>query len=310
MTNGDLLTEARKRRRKRIRGDAMSYTADGVIYGIVATLCFLCVAPFLYVISMSLSGAEHVLARSVFFYPKGFSVEAYLKLFQTQMIWRSYANTIFYVICNTLVNITTAMVGGYFFSKKNLFGRKFFTVFILIPMYFGGGLIPSFVLVAKLGLYNSPLALIIPSAVSIWNMVLCRTFIRTIPDSLTEAATIDGAGERVMLTRILVPLCKPIIAVIGLYAAVGTWNSWFNALLYLPDKNWQPVQLFLARILVLETKLLDKEAGSTGMRIQGIATSLQLKYAAVMFTTLPILCSYPFLQKYFIKGIMLGSLKE
>ena len=304
--------DTRRYNRRIVRSKILSRSADTVIYAIVTFMCFLALAPFLYVISMSLSAPEYVLARSVFFYPKGLHLGAYEMIVNTNMIWRSYANTIFYTVISTILNVATSMMGGYFMSKKGVWGKKFFIFFLLIPMFFGGGMIPWFVLVAKLGLYGSPFAIIILSSVSIWNVILCRTFIRTIPESIIDSATIEGAGESALLTQIIVPLSKPIMAVTGLYTAVGRWNSWFTELLILPDKSWQPVQLFLARLLVLETAIMERETGvdAAMTRTRGIATSLQMKYAAVIFCTIPILVSYPILQKYFIKGVMLGSLKE
>jgi len=281
-------------------------------YIVVGIMAFACLAPFLFVFNMSISSPENVLARNVFLFPRGFTLAAYERVINTTMIWRSYANTIFYVSSATILNCVFSVMGGYALSKNELPGRRLFSFLLLIPMFFTGGMIPTYVLIVKLGIYNSPLAIILPASVAVWHVILTRTFIKTIPKSICESAYIDGAGDIAILFRIIVPLSKPIIAVIGLYTAVGVWNSWLPALLYLPDRELQPIQLFLARLLVLETTILNREGAIQDMRqsMNFVSMMLQLKYAAVIFCSLPIICAYPFLQRYFIKGVLLGSLKE
>ena len=202
--------------------------------------------------------------------------------------------------------------GAYPLTYKRLMGRKFVNMFLLIPMYFGGGMIPTFLLINKLGLYDNPLSQILPVCFSIWNIILVKAFFSSIPESLREAAKIDGANVYQILIKVYLPLSKPILAVIAVYTIVGVWNSWFNAMVYLPHPQWQPLQLYLRRVLIENTKqiteVLSPSAAQELARKQ--MSNAQLKYAMIIFTTLPVLFTYPFFQKYFVKGVMLGSLKE
>ena len=206
--------------------------------------------------------------------------------------------------------ITGALAFG--LSRKGLAGRKFYTFFCLIPMYFGGGMIPTFLLIVKLGLYDSPLSQIIPGCFSIWNIILIKAYFRSIPESLSEAAKIDGAGVLQVFTRIMIPLGKPIFAVVAVYTIVGVWNSWFGAMLYLPHTEWQPLQLYLRRLLIEASQSVKEvmDAATAREVAERQLSNAQLKYAMIIFTTLPVLCTYPFFQKYFVKGMVLGSLKE
>jgi putative aldouronate transport system permease protein len=178
-------------------------------------------------------------------------------------------------------------------------------------MFFSGGLIPSFLLILRLGMYNSPFALIIPACFSVWNIILVKAFLSTIPETLREAAKIDGANVFQILIRIYVPLATPIMAVIAVYTLVGVWNSWFSALVYLPSLDWQPLQLYLRRMLILAEAPVQLMSPSQAQQMAALRLSYaQLKFAMIIFSSLPILFTYPFFQKYFMKGIMLGSLKE
>lgn len=288
-----------------------SLMVDIVIYFIAGFLAVITVWPFIYVFSMSISAPEEVVKQTVWFFPKGFTLDTYKLIFRNNDLWRSYANTIFYVTAGTFLSTVVSLFSAYSLSKKGLFGKKFIAIYMIIPMYFSGGLIPYFILINKLGLFNKPLVMVIPGIVSVWNIILARTFISTLPESLKEAAIIDGAGDIGILFKIIIPLSKPIIAVIVLYMAVSIWNNWFNALMFLPNKKWQPLQLFMARVLIYAKADLSVNAiraAEEGMKLT--ATAIQLKYAAIIFTTLPILCTYPFLQKYFVKGALIGSIKE
>ncbi len=288
-----------------------SFTADVAIYLIVGFMGFITVWPFLYIFSMSISSQEEVLKQSIYLFPKGFSIAAYQKIFINDAIWRSYANTIFYTLSGTFLGIITSLLGAYPLSKNKLFGRKFLVMYLIITMYVSGGLIPTFILMSKLGLYNNYLVMIIPGIVSIWNIILVRTFLKTIPYALTEAAIIDGASDMRILFKVMLPLSKPIIAVIALYTAVGIWNSWFSALIYLPDPKYHPIQLFLARVVVFNMSDLERGNNANAAEaLSALTTFLQMKYAVIMFVSLPIICVYPFLQKYFLKGALIGSLKE
>ena len=227
------------------------------------------------------------------------------------MLWRSYANTAVYVVSQTFLTILTSILAGYVLTNKRFVGRKAVTIFLLIPMYFSGGMIPSFILITKLGLYNTMMALILPGAYSIWYIILCRTFFMSIPEDVRDSARIDGANNYITLFRIYLPLSKPIIAVIAIYCIVGVWNSWFASNIYQSNEKIQPLQMFLRRVLVEQTVDMSKgmTADEAAMAAQKKLTSNQLKYAMIIFSTLPVLVVYPFLQKHFVKGVMLGSLK-
>lgn len=289
----------------------MSVAVDALIYLVSAVIAIITVWPFVYVFSMSISNPDEVLKQSIWLFPKGLHFDSYRMIFRNNELWRAYLNTILYVLSGTFLSTLVSLISAYPLSRPKLVGRKFFVFYLIIPMYLSGGLVPYFIQINKLGLFNNPLVMILPGIVSIWNIILVRSFIKNLPESLQEAAIIDGASEIGILFRIIIPLCKPIIAVIVLYTAVGIWNSWFNALIFLPKKEWQPLQLFMARVLVYSQATLAFQAMKNAEEgAKSAATAIQLKYAAIIFTTLPILCLYPFLQKYFVKGAMIGSLKE
>lgn len=294
----------------KIREGKTGYTL--LIYAVVALLCFLCVYPMYYVLIMSFSSPENAAQMNVYLFPEGFSLDAYKVLVQDPELWRAYLNTIIYVVPTTLLMLLTCVLVAYPLTNKHLIGRKFVNMFLLIPMYFGGGMIPTFLLINKLGLYDNPLSQIIPVSYSIWNIILVKAYFSSLPESLREAAKIDGASVYQILWKVYLPLSKPILAVISVYTIVSVWNSWFNAMVYLPHTTWQPLQPYLRRVLVENTKqiteVLSPSAAQELARKQ--MSNAQLKYAMIIFTTLPVLFTYPFFQKYFVKGVMLGSLKE
>lgn len=263
--------------------------------------------PFIYVVSNSISDPINVVQQRVWLFPEGFSLEAYGMVFKNKSIWISYGNTLWYAVVGTLLNLIMTVITAYPLSVREFSGRKVFTLFMVFTMFFAGGIIPSFILVNKLGLYNTRWAIVIPAAISTWNVIITRSyFMQTIPVSLMDAAKIDGCTDIGILFRTVLPLSKPIIAVIALYSAVGFWNSYFSALLYLPSPKYQPLQLFLMKILTQNSEEL--QASATGFKRQLYAA--QLKYAAIIVSILPVIFTYPFLQKYFIKGMTLGAVKE
>ncbi len=283
-----------------------------LLYIAAGAMAFITLYPMYYVLILSLSEPQFAATMKVYTWPKGFNLGAYEILVKDAKMWRAYANTFLYVVCNTVLVVTTCTLVAYGLSYKNLIGRKFLTMFLLVPMYFSGGMIPHFLLIMKLGLYDSPLSQIIPAAFSIWDIILIRSFFRTIPDSLVDAAKIDGAGVLQVLTNVFLPLGKPIFAVIAVYTIVSTWNSWFNAMIYLPHTTWQPLQLHLRRVLVSSSQTLSQVMDQAAAR-EAAAKELsnaQLQYAMIIFTSLPVLAAYPFFQRYFVKGMVLGSLKE
>lgn len=288
-----------------------SSLADFMIYLVAGLAAVITVWPFIYVFSMSVSDPSEVLRQSVWLYPRGFSLDAYARIVNNAYLWQSYRNTVFYVVVGTALNCLMSVMAAYPLTKRNLFGRKLLVKIILIPMYFNGGLIPFFIIMTKLGLYNNILIMILPFMVTTWNIILVRTFFMGIPGALCESAYIDGANDFRILFTIIVPLSKPILAVIALYTAVGIWNNWFTALIFLPNTKLHPLQLFLAKVLVFESPDIKNGLDiDLNQRLKTFSTAVQLKYAVIIFSSLPIMCSYPFLQKYFIKGVLVGSLKE
>ena len=236
--------------------------------------------------------------------PLGFSLNAYKKVFVNPSIYSGYLNTIFYVTAGTMINILATCMAAYVLSRKQFMLRRFLTILFIFTMYFNGGLIPSYLLIKDLGLINSRLSLILPGAVSTFNLMIMITGFEGIPQSLEESARIDGAGDWTILFRIIMPLAKPTIMVILLYYAVGHWNSWFNAMIYLRDAQKMPIQIFLRDILTRSQ--LGAMTGQTDVEDVGQT----IKYATIIVSTVPILCIYPFIQKHFVKGVMIGAVKE
>ena len=286
--------------------------ATVLMYAACILIAFITLYPMYYVLILSLSAPEFASTMRVYTIPKGFDLSAYEVLIKDMKMWRAYANTVLYVVPTTVLMIFTSSVVAYGLNYKKLIGRKFLTMFLLIPMYFSGGIIPSFLLMVRLGLYDTPFSQIIPACFSIWNIILVKAYFRSIPESLSEAAKIDGAGLLQIFTRVVIPLGKPIFAVIAVYTIVGVWNSWFNAMLYLPHTEWQPLQMYLRRVLIEATQSLKQVMDAATAREMAMRqlSNAQLKYAIIIITSLPVLCTYPLFQKYFVKGMVLGSLKE
>lgn len=291
-----------------------SLIADVVIYAIVGLLCFITLYPMYYVLVISLSDPIYASTLNVYWWPKsasGIYFGAYERLMTDKNMWMAYKNTILYTLFPTVLMVFTCALCAYPLTSPKLIGRKYVNIFLLIPMYFSGGLIPSFLLMTKLGLYDNMLAIIIPASISIWYIILTRTYFAGIPEEMREAAKIDGANNYQCLFRIYLPNAKAILAVIAIYTLVARWNSWYDALIYLPNTSLQPLQLYLRRILIENT--VDLKATLTADDMAAMAmkqlSNDQLKYSMIIFTTLPIIFAYPFLQRYFVKGVMVGSLK-
>ena len=263
--------------------------------------------PFLYVLSMSLSDKVSVMRQEVWLYPVGLNLGAYQKVFAEKAIWTAYGNTIFYTVFGTAINVVMTTMLAYPLSRKKFMGKNLVTMFVTFTMLFSGGMIPSFLLIKNLGLYNSRWAMLIPGAISVYNMIMARTFFAGLPDSLNESAAIDGAGDLTILLKIVIPISKPILAVLTLFYAVAHWNTYFSALLYLPDLDLQPLQMYLVRLLVQNQQLMA-DAGQDALELA--VNAMQTKYATIIAVIVPILCVYPFLQKYFAQGVMIGAIKE
>lgn len=264
--------------------------------------------PLLYVVFASLSDSNALrLYNGMLLRPIGFTTQAYTKVFQNPMIYRGFLNTFYVLFFGTLTNTVLTVVTGYVLSRKDFAMAKYMNIFVIITMYFSGGLIPTFLTVKALGLFNNRWVLIIPSALSTYNLIIMRAAFLSVPKSLEEAAFMDGANHLTVLFKVLVPLVKATIAVIVLYSAVGHWNAWFNAMIYIQDATKFPLQLVLRGILIQnDTSQMTMAVGDTSRA----NISETIKYATIIVATIPILAVYPFLQKYFVKGTMLGAVKE
>lgn len=268
---------------------------------------FICLYPMYYVVMASFSDANQLMAfRGFLWMPINANIDSYRAIVKNKMLFTGYANTLFVVGVSLLLNITMTSIGAYFLSRKNLMLKKAVMIYILITMYFSGGIIPLYLTVKNLGLYNSIWSLIIPAAVNTYNLVIMRTSFEAIPDSLVEAALIDGAGHVQILIKIILPLAKATVAVMVLYYGVAHWNSWFSAMLFLNDRAKFPLQLVLREILIQnDTSAMTQGGGLTDT----INIAKTIKYAVIVVSTVPILCVYPFLQKYFAKGALIGAVK-
>lgn len=282
-----------------------AFSVFNVIF--LAVISIICLYPMLYVAFASLSSSQMLMRHTgLLLHPMGFNLNAYVKVFQNPMIVKGYANTLIILVLGVSVNMILTALGAFFLTRQNVYFKKHIMLLIIFTMYFSGGMIPTYLTVRSLGLYNTVWAVILPTAVSTYNLIIMRTGFASIPRGLDEAATIDGANQFVIFSRIYLPLSKAILAVIFLYYAVGSWNAWFNASIYLNDREKYPLQLVLREILI---------SNDTGSRISDGSMSdfegigLSIKYAAIMASTLPILVVYPFIQKYFVKGVLIGSLK-
>ena len=285
-----------------------------ILYFVAALVAFITIYPMYYVLVLSLSAPREALTMSVYWWPKGFFLDSYTRILSDNQLWTSYRNTIIYCSSRAVLTLLTSVMAAYPLTVPHLFGRKFVTMFLLIPMYVTGGIIPEFILMTKLGLYNTPWSLILPGSYSIWYIILVRSYFRTVPEALRESAKIDGANSYQILKDVFLPTSKPILAVVALYTIIGVWNSWYHASVYITDREWQPLQLFLRRVLVEQTEQLSNLAFADAEAVERAQeqqiSNNQLKYTIIIISSLPMLIAYPFFQKYFVQGVMLGSLKE
>ncbi|MCM3783374.1 carbohydrate ABC transporter permease [Neobacillus mesonae] len=279
---------------------------DSANYILLILIMVLCAYPMIYIFNSSISNPEQLLAsRSLMLIPEGFSLEAYSKVFQNPKIYSGYLNTLFYVIVGTSLNLLMTTLAAYALSRPDLYGRSFFMKLITFTMFFGGGMIPTFLLIQNLGLLDTRWAMILPAAINTFNFIIMRTNFMNIPLALIESAKIDGANDFRILFRIVVPLSKPIIAVMTLYYAVDHWNDFMGPLLYLRSQELYPIQIVLRDILLSNSTEAMGSANDTGFAI-----GENIKYATIIISTLPILMVYPFIQKYFVQGALIGAIKE
>ena len=266
------------------------------------------VVPLVYVVLASFMDPTVLNNQGLSFHIKDWTLDAYRRVLENGMIWRGFLNSFLYSLAFAAISVFVTLLAAYPMSKKEFVGRKFFNVIFLITMFFGGGMIPTFILINQLHMVNTVWAILIPGAFNVWNMILARTYYQSIPKELREASAIDGANEIQHFFQIMMPVCKPIIAVLALWSFVGMWNSYFDAMIYLNDANLQPLQLVLRSILVQNTPqpgmIADIQSTAEMAKV-----AEQLKYATIVVSSLPLLIMYPFFQKYFDKGVMVGSVK-
>ncbi|MCE4043962.1 MAG: carbohydrate ABC transporter permease [Lysinibacillus fusiformis] len=290
---------------KESKGDRAFTIFNYIFLAIVAVVVLY---PLIFVLSASLSNPEYVISGDLWLWPKEFTVEAYEKVFQNPDIINGFINTLKYTFFGTLLNIVMTICAAYPLSRKNLKGKGFIMAFMVFTMFFSGGLIPTYLLIRDLGMINTFWVMIIPNAVAVWNIIIMRTFFQSIPYELEESAMIDGAGNFRILWSIVLPLSLPVMAVMVLFYAVGHWNSYFQALIYLQDQDKFPLQLILRQILIQGQADDMIQATSESFLAQKLSVE-GLKYAVLIVANLPMLMLYPFLQRYFVKGVMIGSLK-
>lgn len=288
------------------REDKIMY---GIIYVVIIALLVTVIYPLVYILSSSFSSGQAVTSGKVLLWPVDFSTTGYDIIFNYKLIWTGYANTIFYTVVGTAFNVVLTIMAAYPLSRRDFYGKNFYMTLFMIIMFFSGGMIPNYILMTKLNLTNTRWAIILSGGISVTNMIIMRTYFQnSIPYDLFEAARIDGITDWGYLFKIVLPLSRAIMAVIVLYYAVAHWNSYFNAMLYLRDRDLYPLQMVLRDILnankvdlsqITDADLLAQMTGAADL----------IKYALIVVSTVPILCVYPFVQKYFEKGVMIGSVK-
>ena len=266
------------------------------------------IVPIVYVIVASFMDPTILQNKGISFHFKDWTLTGYQRVLENKMIWIGFRNSILYSLGFTFISVSITILAAYPMSKKEFVGRKIFNVIFVITMFFGGGLIPTYLVVSNLNMLNTPWAVILPGAFNVWNMILARTYFQSIPKELREASAVDGASELVHFFKVLLPVCKPMIAVLALYQFVGMWNSYFDALIYIDDANLQPLQLVLRSILIQNTPEPGMIADMQSMAEMAKLAEL-LKYSTIVISSIPLLVMYPFFQKYFDKGIMVGSVK-
>jgi putative aldouronate transport system permease protein len=295
---------------KRTKGDRVFDTVNYVILGIIMLLC---AYPIWYVFISSISNPFYVNNGQVLFWPKGITWTGYITVFQQPMVLTGYRNTIFYTVFGTLLALAVTLPAAYAVSRRDFVGRKVLTIIFTFTMFFSGGMIPSYLVIQKLHLINSPLTLIILGSVSAYNLILCRAFFEnSIPGEIQDAAEIDGCSNFNLFVRVVLPLSKPIIAVMVLFIAVSKWNSYFTALLYITKDNLKPLQLVLYDLLVASqsvTQMISMGAIDANDAQKMYDMQQLIRYSLIITASIPVMCLYPLVQKYFVKGIMLGAVK-
>lgn len=274
-------------------------------YTLITLITLTMLYPFLYVFSVSFSDNASVMSGSITFYPKNINFNAYRDLIAQSQFWTGYKNTIIYTVLSTLAGLFMTVICAYPLSKKNLPGRATIMKVFAVTMFFSGGLIPQYLLIKSLGWIDSILSIVVPGALQVYYVIIARTFFEGIPSDLDDAGSIDGLNDIGIMLRIYLPLSKPVLATVGLYFAVNAWNAWFNALIYLNDPAKLPVMLFLRNIV----NGAEIAANNPEMAEIETVASPVMRSATIVAVIVPIICVYPFIQKYFVKGLMVGSVK-
>ncbi|MDR2656744.1 MAG: carbohydrate ABC transporter permease [Oscillospiraceae bacterium] len=304
-----MTTRIERRKRRRIRQSWGDNLFDGLTTLILLIAAALVAYPLIYVLSASFSSPSAVMGGRVWLYPVDLSITAYDAVFQNKQIVTGYVNSFIYTVLGTALTMIVTMLSGFCLTRKDFYGRSVFSALLVVTMFFSGGLIPSYLLIRSLKMLNTIWSMILPGAVSAWFIMLTRTYIKSsIPEELFESANLDGCTVYGMLAHVALPLSGSIMAVVGLYSAVGIWNSYFDAFIYLSDKKLYPLQVVLRNILILN----QMDVGAV-QDLRDLATrqgmSNLLKYAVIVVSSAPLLILYPFVQRYFVKGVMIGSLK-
>lgn len=294
----------------KIKMSASDHVLDIVVWIISILVIIITIYPLIYVVSMSISDPIRAARGEVSLLPKGFSVLSYQKALKDPVILRYYGNTIWYTVVGTLCGLITTMLAAYPLSRAQFVGRKFFNLLLVITMFFGGGMIPTYIVVVKfLKLYNTRMAMILPSLTSVFNIFMTRNFIKSLPEELLESAKIDGASEFVIFGKIILPLSKPILSVLAVFFGVGYWNSYFPALLYQGDSSLHPLGMYIRKVVIQNSinSTGDIEIGNTTSA--EILSSLQLKYTVIVLAVAPLLLLYPIFGRYLKQGLMVGAIK-
>lgn len=282
-------------------------------YVLLTVIFLVCLYPLWFIILASVSNPDLVNSGKVWFWPQEVSFEGYTSLFKDDSVLRGYANTLLYTAGGTFINLAVTLPAAYALSRKDFVGRKFFTMMFLFTMFFSGGLIPTFMTVRSVGLYNNPWVMVILGATSMTNIIISRTFFETnIPGELREAAEIDGCTNTRFFFRIVLPLSTAIIAVMALFFAVTHWNGYFTAMIYVRDQQWKPLQIIMRDILMssqFNAEMLQQGGDTAGLAAQEQRIAEQIKYALIVVSSVPVMCIYPFVQKHFVKGVTVGAVK-
>jgi len=297
----------------KVRGSRGDRIFNGIAYVVISILTLIVLIPMINVVSSSFSSAAAINGGKVLLWPVEATLENYKIILGYESVWMGYRNTIFYTVAGTLINVFMTLICAYPLSVRSFSGRKFFSMMFFITMIFNGGMIPNYMLMRDLRFINTVWAVLLPGAMTVYNMIITRTFIQSsIPQSLHEAAELDGCSDFRYLVSIVVPLSKAVMAVIALYYAIGYWNSYFNAMIYLYDRSKYPLQMFLREILIenqMSAELLSKGSISVEEAAARQAIYELLKYSLIIVASVPVMIFYPFIQKYFVKGVMIGGIK-